>query len=177
MNIPNILTIIRLLLIPVMAGFFMTNHLILALITYVLASVTDVIDGFIARKFNMITDLGKILDPVADKLLQYVALLCLWYINVIPYWIVVVFLAKEVLLGIGCIKLIKKDIIISAKWFGKLSSCIFFLAIIVAMLSKIFDTIPPNYPIILMCFALIMAMFSLVMYILNYIRAVKKPNE
>ncbi|MBQ7668212.1 MAG: CDP-alcohol phosphatidyltransferase family protein [Clostridia bacterium] len=177
MNIPNILTIIRLMLIPVMAAFFMTNHILLALITYVIASITDVIDGFIARKFNMITDLGKILDPVADKLLQYIALLCLCYIKVIPAWIVIVFLAKEFLLGIGCIKLIKKDIYISAKWFGKLSTCIFFLAIIVATLSKLVDSIPPNYPLILMCFALIIGMFSLVMYILNYLKEIKKPNE
>ncbi len=173
MNIPNILTIIRLLLIPVMVSFFLSGHIILALITYVIASITDVVDGFIARHFNMITDLGKILDPIADKLLQYAALLCLWHINVIPYWIVVVFLTKEVLIGIGCIKLLKKDIIIPAKWFGKLSTCIFFLAIIVAMLSKIFDSIPPNYPIILMCFALIMAIFSLVMYVTNYIKEIR----
>ena len=175
MNIPNLLTIIRFLLIPVMSVFLFQEKLLLALIIYIIASITDVIDGFIARKFNMITDLGKVLDPLADKLIKFAELIWLSIINIIPYWIVVIFTAKEVLMGLGAVKLLKKDIIIQAKWFGKVSTVIFFLAIIVAMLSEMLG-IPNNYPIMLMCFALLMAFFSLVMYILNYIKAIKNAD-
>jgi len=120
----------------------------------------------------MITELGKILDPIADKLLQFAALIGLSYVDIIPYWIVVIFASKEILLGLGAVKLLKKDIIVQAKWFGKVSTCIFFIAIIVSMLSEIFK-FSKTYPIMLMCFALLMAFFALVMYILNYIKISK----
>jgi len=172
LNIPNLLTLVRFLLIPIMAVFLFRENLLFALIIYIIASITDIIDGFVARKFNMITNLGKVLDPLADKLLQFIALIGLTYIGVIPYWIVVIFALKEFLMGLGAVKLLKKDIIVQAKWFGKVSTCIFFLAIIVAMLSRIFG-FPETYPTMLMCFALLMAFFALVMYILNYIKVSK----
>lgn len=175
MNIPNLLTLVRFLLIPVMFVFLFQEKLLLALIIYTIASITDVIDGFVARKFNMITKLGKVLDPLADKLLQFAALIGLSCINIIPYWIVVIFTAKELLMALGAVKLLKKDIVIQAKWFGKVSTCIFFLAIIVAMLSRIFN-ISEIYPTMLMCFALMMAFFSLVMYLINYINISKKDD-
>lgn len=172
MNIPNLLTLLRFILIPVMSIFLFKQELLLALIIYVIASITDIIDGFVARKFNMITNLGKVLDPLADKLLQFAALIGLSYIGIIPYWIVIIFTTKEILMGLGAVKLLKKDIIVQAKWFGKVSTCIFFLAIIVSMLSRIFN-IPETYPVMLMCFALLMAFFALIMYIINYIKVSK----
>lgn len=176
MNIPNLLTLVRFLLIPIMSVFLFQEKLLLALAIYIIASMTDIIDGFIARKFNMITQLGKVLDPLADKLLQFAALIGLSYIYVIPYWIVVIFTAKELLMGLGAVKLLKKDIIVQAKWFGKVSTCIFFLAIIVAMLSRIFS-ISEIYPTMLMCFALMMAFFALIMYLLNYIKISKQSKS
>ena len=117
-NIPNLLTVFRLLLIPLMLYYLFTDSLKFALIIYVLASVTDVIDGYVARKFDMITNLGKILDPLADKLLQFSALIGLWYSKIIPLWILIVFFCKEILMGIGCFKLLKDHVIVQAKWFG-----------------------------------------------------------
>ncbi len=175
-NIPNLLTVFRLLLIPVMLYYLFIDDLKLALIIYVLASATDVIDGYIARKFNMITDLGKILDPLADKLLQFAALIGLWYSKIIPLWILIVFFCKEILMGIGCFKLMLKDnVIVQAKWFGKVSTCTFFLAIIISMLSRYFEILAP-YPVILMIIALLMAVFALVMYLRNYLKVVKEIN-
>jgi len=173
-NIPNLLTVFRLLLIPVMLYYLFTDNLKIALIIYVLASATDVVDGYIARKFNMITDLGKILDPLADKLLQFAALIGLWYSKIIPVWILIVFFCKEIIMGIGCFKLMLKDnVIVQAKWFGKLSTCTFFLAIIVSMLSRYFEVLAP-YPVILMVIALVMAVFSLIMYLRNYLKVVNE---
>ncbi len=173
-NIPNLLTVFRLLLIPVMLYYLLTDNLKIALIIYVLASTTDVVDGFVARKFDMITDLGKILDPLADKLLQFAALIGLWYSKIIPLWVLIVFFCKEILMGVGCFKLIRKDnIIVQAKWFGKVSTCTFFLAIIVSMLSRYFEVLKP-YPVALMVVALMMAIFSLIMYLRNYLKVIKQ---
>ena len=172
-NIPNLLTLFRLLLIPVMLHYLLIDNIKIALVVYIVASTTDVIDGYVARKFDMITSLGKVLDPLADKLLQFAALIGLCYLKIIPFWILIVFFCKEVIMGIGCFKLILKDnVIVQAKWFGKASTCTFFLAIIISMLSRYFKVFEP-YPIILMVIALFMAIFSLVMYLRNYLKVVK----
>ena len=86
MNLPNFLTLVRFVLVPVMATFLLKEQFTIAICIYILASITDVLDGYIARKFNKITKLGKILDPMADKLLQFSALLGLWVVELIPFW-------------------------------------------------------------------------------------------
>ena len=76
-TIPNILSFFRIALIPIIVWLYLTNHPVWALIVIILSGITDVIDGFIARKFNMITDFGKFVDPVADKLTQGIVMICL----------------------------------------------------------------------------------------------------
>ena len=89
-------------------------------------------------------------------------------------WILIVFFCKEIVMGIGCFKLMLKDnVIVQAKWFGKLSTCTFFLAIIVSMLSRYFIILAP-YPTLLMIVALVMAIFALVMYLRNYLKVVNQ---
>ena len=172
MNLPNILTIIRFIIVPFMAYFLINENFTIAILLYVLASATDVLDGFIARKFNQITDLGKFLDPLADKLLQFSALVGLWIVNLIPLWIVIIFFIKEISMGLGAIKLLKKHVIIQSKWFGKLSTIFFFLAIIASMLStKI--TILANYIIPLFILALMSLLFAFIMYLSSYIQETK----
>ena len=164
MNLPNILTIIRFIIVPFMAYFLINENFTIAILLYVLASATDVLDGFIARKFNQITDLGKFLDPLADKLLQFSALVGLWIVNLIPLWIVIIFFIKEISMGLGAIKLLKKHVIIQSKWFGKLSTIFFFLAIIASMLSSKI-TILANYIIPLFILALMSLLGAFIMYL------------
>ena len=76
-NIPNILSFIRIGLVFVFIALFFTNHIYLSLLIFLLAGATDVVDGYLARRFNWITNLGKILDPFADKMMQVSVLLCL----------------------------------------------------------------------------------------------------
>lgn len=173
MNLPNILTIIRFIIVPFMAYFLINENFTIAILLYVLASATDVLDGFIARKFNQITDLGKFLDPLADKLLQFSALVGLWIVNLIPIWIVIIFFIKEISMGLGAIKLLKKHVIIQSKWFGKLSTIFFFLAIIASMLSSKI-TILASYIIPLFILALMSLLFAFIMYLSSYIQETKK---
>ena len=131
MNLPNFLTAIRFILVPFMAAFLISRNYTVAILLYVLASITDVLDGYIARKYNMITKLGKILDPMADKLLQFSALVGLWVVDIIPFWITLIFFLKEIFMGLGALKLLRnKDVVVPSKWFGKMSTVFFFVAII-----------------------------------------------
>ena len=174
MNLPNLLTIIRFLLVPVMSYFLVSKNFTLAIAIYILASATDVLDGFIARKFNMMTKLGKFLDPMADKLLQFSALLGLWVVGIIPFWITLIFFLKEIFMGIGAIKLLKnKDVVVPSKWFGKMSTVFFFVAIIFSMLSENLIILKP-YVLPMFILALLSLLFAFIMYLINFLKVEKK---
>ena len=134
MNIPNVLTIIRLLLIPGFAYCFfspMKYGVRIAVIIFVIAGLTDILDGFIARKYNLVTRLGIVLDPLADKLMLLTVLVSITLKNQIPFWIIVIVAVKETLLMLGAITLFNAhDIVVPANRFGKLSTVAFYIAIL-----------------------------------------------
>jgi len=174
MNLPNFLTIIRLILVPIMTFFLVSRNFTLAISFYVLASVTDVLDGYIARKYNMITNLGKILDPMADKLLQFSALVGLWVVGIIPFWITLIFFLKEIFMGLGALKLLrKKDLVVPSKWFGKMSTILFFIAIVFSMFSEYFVVLKP-YILPIFILAILSLFFAFIMYLINFIKVEKK---
>ena len=109
-HIPNILTIIRFFLIPFIIIFALQSNYIVATIFLVLSGITDVVDGFIARKFNFITDFGKLMDPLADKCTQIATLLVLVIQGIIPAWILVIVIIKEIMLVAGASFLYGKDL-------------------------------------------------------------------
>ena len=128
MNIPNIMTICRFILIPFFFWAYKADNFLLAAILFFVAGVTDVLDGMIARKFNMTTELGKIIDPLADKLMQMCAVVLLAWEFPPLLWLLAVLCAKEVLQIIGGFKLIKdKKEIMPSKWYGKLNTAIIFV--------------------------------------------------
>lgn len=173
MNLPNLLTIIRFLLVPVMTYFLISKNYSLAITFYVLASITDVLDGYIARKYNMITKLGKILDPMADKLLQFSALVGLWIVGIIPFWITFIFFLKEIFMGLGAIKLLRnKDVVVPSKWFGKMSTVFFFVAIVFSMLSENVLILKP-YVLPMFILALVSLFFAFIMYLINFLKVEK----
>ena len=104
MNLPNKLTLFRVILIPFFVVFMLVNvtgnaDKWIALIIFIIASLTDLLDGKIARKYNLITDFGKFMDPLADKLLVCSALICLVSLNRIPAWIVIIIIAREFIIS------------------------------------------------------------------------------
>lgn len=134
MNIPNMLTIFRFLLIPVFIAFFfsdMESNLFYSFIVFFVAGITDVLDGFIARRFNMITDLGKLLDPLADKFMLISVLICLATTDLISIWILVIIIIKEIIMVLGAMHLYysKVQIIIPSNKYGKIGTMLFYLAI------------------------------------------------
>ncbi len=128
MNIPNVLTICRFIMIPFFFWAYKAENFLLAAILFFVAGVTDVLDGWIARRFNMTTDLGKIIDPLADKLMQMCAVVLLAWEFPQLLWLLAMLCAKEVLQIIGGFKLIKdKKEIMPSKWYGKLNTAIIFI--------------------------------------------------
>ena len=133
-KVPNLLSIFRLILIPIcMYGFLseaMSNVTILSIVA--VSWLSDILDGFIARRFNMITELGKLLDPLADKLTQVSVLFCLWIVGYIHTYIFVILFAKDLLLAIGALylkKVVKLNMIQANVW-GKIATGLFYIATI-----------------------------------------------
>ncbi|MCR5353757.1 MAG: CDP-diacylglycerol--glycerol-3-phosphate 3-phosphatidyltransferase [Clostridiales bacterium] len=136
-NVPNILSVIRILLVPVFVVLLLSGHNVAATIVFLAAGLTDVLDGYIARKYNCISTLGKVLDPLADKLIQASAFICLWVMNYIPWWMPVIYLIKEILTIIGAsIVFTKKKSVVMSNVFGKLATVLVFGAIAVILLFK-----------------------------------------
>jgi cardiolipin synthase len=101
MNLPNILTLTRVLMIPLFVIFIMNKHFGWALVTFVIAGITDGIDGLIARITHQRTELGAYLDPIADKLLLFSAFITLAIIEMIPSWLVVIVITRDVIILVG----------------------------------------------------------------------------
>lgn len=166
-HIPNILTIFRFILIPVILFYIFTGNYLLAFIFFTLSGLTDVLDGFIARKFNLISNFGKLMDPLADKLTQIAVLTSLVTLEIIPVWILIIVVIKELVMVIGASFLYGKDVVVYSKWYGKLATVLFFVAIIISLINKQFNITGfwSNLDLGLYCIALISTIFSLIMYI------------
>jgi cardiolipin synthase len=130
LNYPNTLTIVRLVLIPVYLYFFLTGEYILSGVFFSISGLTDFLDGYLARKYNMITDLGRLLDPLADKLTLISILAVLIYMDLLPKVITITLLTREVfvLFGSGIMYLMGKDLI-QPTFLGKLSIFLLYVAI------------------------------------------------
>jgi len=100
-SVPNMLSILRLLLVPVFLWLLIADQFLIAFLVLMFASFTDWLDGFIARKFNQITSLGKVLDPSADRLFILATLIGLTVNEIIPTWLAIVIVARDMLLLIG----------------------------------------------------------------------------
>lgn len=174
-TLPNILSVVRILLIPVIVWFYsFEKQYVLAGCVLILSGITDVVDGFIARRFNMISDLGKILDPVADKLTQGVMMICLFLryrIIVIPFALLVV---KELFMVISGILVIKKTgKVCGADWHGKVAT--FMLYIMMALHIFWVDITPIISAVSVIMTSVVMAI-SLILYFCKNINLLKSTG-
>ena len=173
-HVPNILTIIRFLLIPFIIYFLSINQYIVGVILFIISGITDVVDGAIARKFNFITDFGKLMDPLADKLTQISVLATLMIKELIPVWILAIVIAKEAVMIADASFLYGRDVVVSSKWFGKLATVLFFIAIVCSCFISYWNmSIDVNNPLpdfaqYIYYLALFSSIFSLVMYFLTF---------
>lgn len=123
LTLPNLMSLLRLVMIPGIVLSYRGGKNLAAALLLTLSGLTDVADGYVARRWNQVSDLGKILDPVADKLTQAALLYCLIPRYRAMSWLLLFLCAKEIAMGIaGIVVLRKKERIHSAQWFGKLTT-------------------------------------------------------
>jgi len=178
-HIPNVLSVIRILLVFVFVYFvFVADNLFAAVIVFLVAGATDVVDGFLARKYNWITNLGKLLDPFADKLMQCTVLVCLCLKQIIPIWFVIPFFVKEfATLLIGFIVIKRRNVVVVSKWYGKAAVCLFYLTVVVSVVLR--DKIEGDILMQLLIFApaVICAIAAFIGYISHYWALKKEEIE
>ncbi len=136
MNIPNLLSLIRLCMVPLYILVFLLEgeQKTAAAVIFILASLTDVLDGYIARKFNMSTKVGQLLDPLADKLMQIAVVVSMLLADMVPLWFVLVLACKEILMICGGVFLYVKKTFVKSNIFGKTNTVIVFCAMVVLLL-------------------------------------------
>lgn len=163
-QIPNILTIFRFILIPFIVINLVFDSYIAAFIIFTVSGLTDILDGFIARKYNFITNFGKLIDPLADKCTQIITLGTLAIKDIIPMWIIIIVILKEFIMVAGASFLYGKELVVSSRWYGKLATVLFYIAIVCSLFIKQFD-FSFDFSIYIYYLALISTIFSLIMYI------------
>lgn len=169
MNLPNKLTILRIIMVPFFVFFLLTDLVEgskwIALVLFIIASLTDLLDGKIARKYNLVTNFGKFMDPLADKLLVCSAMICLIEMDKLPSWIVIIIISREFI--ISGFRLVAADsgIVIAASYWGKFKT-VFQMAMIIVLIADlggVFDIIS----LILIAVALALTIISLIDYVVK----------
>jgi len=178
MNLPNILTVFRLLLVPVFSYLYTIEVYGWALIVFLAAALTDLLDGYLARKHNQITDFGKLADPLADKLMTLTMLYHLCADGYVPWWILVVMLGKELVLVIGGTFLVsRRNVVPYSNWAGKITTVSFIASIV---LVYPWHGVELVYAIGngLMTISVGFALFAMVSYVMTYLKyRVKKEAD
>lgn len=174
LTIPNLLSFLRIGIIPVFVYFYLHTEYppIYAVLVLVASGLTDMIDGFIARRFNQTSEFGKLLDPLADKLTQAAICFCV-YLRIEHFrFFLWFFIIKEGMMLIGSAILLKRKVApIAAMWFGKLATCVFYVVMVVIVAF-------PNLPnmILFIMFAILtgVMLLSLIKYFFVFLEKMKK---
>ncbi|MGM9521262.1 MAG: CDP-alcohol phosphatidyltransferase family protein [Oscillospiraceae bacterium] len=174
-TIPNMLSYFRLLIIPLFIWLYIGKKALYAAAAVIIVSgLSDVADGFIARHFNMVSDLGKALDPVADKLTQIAIFICLAVRYRIVLWFVCILAVKELLmLTIGLLLFKRTGLVNSAKWYGKMTT---FVTEATAVILVLIPNIPMLAVNILVGLSIACVVFSFVMYARRYFKMMKEHS-
>jgi cardiolipin synthase len=144
LTLPNLLSFFRLALVPVFLYFIISERDALALLVLIVSSVTDFLDGFLARRLNQISRLGQLLDPAADRLYIFAALIGLAWRDVIPWWLVAIILARDVTLAVLGITLANHGFgPLPVHYLGKVATFCLFLALPLLMLGEAFPDVAP----------------------------------
>ncbi len=178
-NIPNALSLVRILLIPVFLVLYLNHNDWWAFGVLAFSGLTDMLDGFIARHFNQITDCGKLLDPISDKLTQVAVLIALAtrYGELLP--LVVLCVAKEICQAIGGVILLKRHSAVrGSRWFGKLSTVVFYLCMLVLVTSTLFQFVLDEWVLwLLVAVAGVCMLMAFVGYLRIFIKASREDES
>lgn len=182
MNLPNKLTVLRVILIPFFVVFLLLDaplYYWIALGIFCIASLTDLLDGKIARKYNLVTNFGKFMDPLADKLLVSAALVCLVELGKLPSWMVILIISREFI--ISGFRLIAADngVVIAASYWGKFKT-VFQMAMIIFLIMNLAGVIHPVFEFVtqlLVWISLILTVVSLIDYLIKNKSVLSENNQ
>ena len=177
MNLPNKLTVMRVILIPFFVAALLYDNgssqtmRVVANVIFIVASLTDLFDGKIARKYNLVTNFGKFMDPLADKLLVCSALICLIQLGQLPAWIVIIIISREFI--ISGFRLVAADngIVIAASYWGKFKTTFQMIAVILMIFNI---PVLATVTMIMLVIAVVLTVISLVDYVAKNIEVLTK---
>lgn len=177
-NVPNVLTMIRMALIPVFwILFFAEGGRYWALAVYVIASLTDLADGYIARKYNLITDFGKLMDPLADKLMV-ISMMLAWVIaGVLPWVPLAILLLKEMLMVIGGAVMLRMKIVVYSEKMGKYAQVAVVLSLVACFFHEWFTSIGVPVHLILIWLGVAMALCAFAFYAWRAVQRMKTERQ
>ena len=178
-KLPNILSTIRICLVPVFIAVYFTEEgtvKVYSALVYAVAAFTDFLDGYLARKYGNTSNLGKVLDPLGDKLMTVAAMMCITIDGIIPFWAVLVAFCKEALMGIGGLVMHRKlkSEIPPSNILGKLSTVTFFLVCVTLMLV---EGISRTVATVMISVAIGLMLAALGSYITTYVDVIKKRKS
>ena len=181
-TIPNVLTMIRIILIPVFVVLFFQGHKMAALAVFCAASLTDMLDGYLARKLNQITDFGKLFDPLADKLMVITAMVCQTFWGPLPLVAVIIVAAKELVMVLGGMFMLSKNVVVYSNYFGKAAQVGFIASLVLSFFHDRFAAgnvvlwgMTPDILILWLTVAL--AIVAMGVYAAGAIRTIKKNKD
>ena len=170
-NLANILTILRIVLIPIYVAAYIKGYQYAALIVFLAASLTDLLDGRIARKYNWVTNLGKLMDPLADKLMCLAVLISLTSSRKVHCIPVILVIVKELLMLIGGSYLLSRGIVVQSQIIGKAAQWLLITALCLCFFHDFFTIWVLPLDVILLWIAVIMALLALIFYTIDASKA------
>ncbi len=174
MSIPNIITLGRILLVPVIVWAIASNQMAIAFAIFIVAGVSDAVDGFLAKRFNMASELGALLDPLADKALLVSIYIALGTWGAVPRWIVILVVSRDIMIVAAVIVswLVGKPIPMKPLMVSKLNTVaqVAFAALVLAALGFGFNPIPYYLDLILMGFVTVFTLVSVSLYLVEWVR-------
>ncbi len=173
-TIPNLMSVFRIILIPFILWMFFTERYFVAAALLVLSGITDVLDGIIARRFHMISALGKALDPIADKLTFLAVLISLCFISETMIALVAITVLRELAMGVMGLLIVKKTgTTYSSRWHGKISTVFLYLTMFINL---VWTQMPYGLRIALIAAASVLAILSLTLYIVENGKVLKTAD-
>ena len=184
-NVPNALTLIRLFLVPVYIVLFAIGDKYSALTVFLLASFTDLLDGRIARKYNLITDFGKLMDPLADKVMVVTAMFSMAIGNktipaVIPWLAVIILFIKELIMVVGSAIMLRYQIVVYSTIVGKVAQCMFIASLLAVYFHEWFVKTCAGWfmplDLLMMWASILLALWALYIYVTRSLRVAKEKG-
>mgnify|MGYP001168284295 FL=1 len=177
LNIPNALTVLRMILIIPFVIFYVNKQYIPAVVVLIISGITDALDGFIARNFNQFTELGKMLDPLSDKLTQGSVALCLaiQYPILLPFFLI--FIIKEAGMVIAALVLIKKrKKPCGSKWYGKIATILFYISFVTIVAMRIWNIENMTLSVVLLSITASFMIYAWIRYFVIFLSILKSDD-